>query len=451
MAAVTLLVGSMAATAPVGAEGPGEDPGGSGADGVSARAARGPTIATYPIPTADAGLDSIVVGPDRNLWVSESRGWKLARITTRGAITERAVPEPSGSSGPTALVRGADGYLWFLTDSRVRVRRTTPTGAIESVASNATGRIFDELVAGAGRGVWLTETGGAGGGNIYRLRGVNPSTGALEGWSLATSYLNPSPMALARDGALWYGDAAGYLKRVDEAGRQSNYPIRWPNPNVDTSSLAVDRNGGLWATGHSPGTPISSSEGGMVGRYAGGRLRSWVLPRIVPGGDPLPHSLTLGPDGALWWAERNGIGRITTSGQVSRARIAPWSPRDITFGPDGRLWFVDRGANRVGAITIDAHLFPPRSFSRSARLTKVSARRVKGRVASAHPACRAGQVVAYTRKAGRVRAIGSGRANAQGVFSVAVRKHGRSKVYVVVKASAPSSGVRCLTARSRPR
>lgn len=445
MAAGVLLVGALSGADPASA-----DETGAGVPAERAeRALRGPTIATYPVPTGDAGLDSIVRGPDGNLWVTESKGWKLARVTTGGGITEFPVPAMSGGTGPAELAAGADGYLWFLTDSSVRLRRATTAGGVELVGSNNTGRIYDEIVPGRGRGVWLTETGGAGGANVYRLLGVRPDN-SLEGWSTPATYSSPAPMAVAPDGALWFGDASGYLKRVDESGNQVNHPARWPDSSVDTFSLAFARDGGLWATGFTPGSVATYPEGGMVGRFSGGRFLATSLPDLARNVDPVPGSMTLGPDGALWWAEDGAIGRITTSGVVSRVRIAPWQPRDIAFGRDGRLWFVDRGANRIGAITINSSLFPPRTVARSVKLTSAG-KRVKGRVSAAVASCRPGKVVAFQKKGRKARKIGAGRANAAGKFAFGVRKRGGGKVYVVVKASAPSSSVRCLAARSRLR
>lgn len=445
MAAGVLLVGALSGVDPASA-----DPAGAAPPAPAERAARGPTIATYAVPTGDAGLDSIVRGPDGHLWVTESKGWKLARVTAGGGITEFPVPAMSAGSGPTGLAAGADGYLWFLTDSSVRLRRATTAGAVENVGSNSTGRVYDEIAPGRGRGVWLTETGGAGGANVYRLLGVRPDS-SLEGWSTPATYSSPAPMAVAPDGALWFGDASGYLKRVDESGNQVNHPARWPDSSVDTFSLAFARDGGLWGTGFTPGSISSYPEGGMVGRFSSGGFRGTALPDLARNVDPVPGSMTLGPDGALWWAEDGAIGRITTSGVVSRVRIAPWQPRDIAFGPDGRLWFVDRGANRVGAITVNSSLFPPRNVARSVALKRVAGKRAKGRITSSVAACRAGQVVAFQKKGRKARKIGAGRASAAGRFSIPARKRGGGKVYVVVKASTPSSAVRCLAARSRAR
>jgi virginiamycin B lyase len=67
-----------------------------------------------------------------------------------------------------------------------------------------------------------------------------------------------------------------------------------------------------------------------------------------------PMAITLGPDGALWFAEHNdGIGRITTAGSLTEYRVpGNAGPYDIAAGPDGALWFTDLGA-KLWRVTTD--------------------------------------------------------------------------------------------------
>ena len=70
----------------------------------------------------------------------------------------------------------------------------------------------------------------------------------------------------------------------------------------------------------------------------------------VPSSLGVPSSITPGPDGALWFAASNGIGRVTTQGSVSivlpqvvvsGGNVISRVPTAITTGPDGALWFTD--------------------------------------------------------------------------------------------------------------
>ena len=57
-----------------------------------------------------------------------------------------------------------------------------------------------------------------------------------------------------------------------------------------------------------------------------------------------------GPDGALWFTNRDGdsIGRITTGGVITTFRhTSIRGPREIAAGPDGALWFTTSGLDRA--------------------------------------------------------------------------------------------------------
>jgi streptogramin lyase len=64
-------------------------------------------VTEFPVPTANSGVGpgSLTVGPDGNLWFTESLAPKIARITPTGAVTEfpvtRTLPLDS-LEGPTA-------------------------------------------------------------------------------------------------------------------------------------------------------------------------------------------------------------------------------------------------------------------------------------------------------------------------------------------------------------
>src|SRR5947207_6651225 len=73
--------------------------------------AQPPVIVEYPVPTAAASAHAITLGPDGNLWFTETIGNKIGQITPDGAITEYSLPTPN--SGPGAIIQGPDGNLWF--------------------------------------------------------------------------------------------------------------------------------------------------------------------------------------------------------------------------------------------------------------------------------------------------------------------------------------------------
>jgi streptogramin lyase len=70
-----------------------------------------------------------------------------------------------------------------------------------------------------------------------------------------------------------------------------------------------------------------------------------------------PRAITAGPDGNLWFTERDGrVGRITASGVITEfsAGITPGRRlRGIAAGPDGNVWFTEHhdGGDGIGRIT----------------------------------------------------------------------------------------------------
>jgi streptogramin lyase len=71
-----------------------------------------------------------------------------------------------------------------------------------------------------------------------------------------------------------------------------------------------------------------------------------------------PLGITVGPDGNLWFVERDAgqIGTITPDGSTITEFPLPAGagsqPYAITSGPDGNLWFVERAANQIGQIDL---------------------------------------------------------------------------------------------------
>lgn len=67
-----------------------------------------------------------------------------------------------------------------------------------------------------------------------------------------------------------------------------------------------------------------------------------------------PVGITLGPDGAYWFAEFEvgKIGRITTNGAISEISVLTTNgqPYDITTGPDGAMWFTETATNKLGRV-----------------------------------------------------------------------------------------------------
>ena len=86
----------------------------------------------------------------------------------------------------------------------------------------------------------------------------------------------------------------------------------------------------------------------------GARGASAVIKEFPLTAKSSPGTITLGPDGAMWFTEegRNRIGRLTPTGSLSEFLIptAQATPGGITVGPDGNIWFVETKASKIARI-----------------------------------------------------------------------------------------------------
>jgi len=82
----------------------------------------------------------ITVGPDGNLWFTETNFNKIGRITPAGGITEFTIP--TASSFPFGITAGPDGNLWFTEADGNKIGRDSggPVGS---------GRCPEKMLCGA--------------------------------------------------------------------------------------------------------------------------------------------------------------------------------------------------------------------------------------------------------------------------------------------------------------
>src|SRR5262249_37919440 len=68
------------------------------------------TINEFALPTPDSQPNTIVAGPDGNVWFMEINRDTLGRITPAGQVTEVPLPVPAGNAN---FVFGPDGNIWL--------------------------------------------------------------------------------------------------------------------------------------------------------------------------------------------------------------------------------------------------------------------------------------------------------------------------------------------------
>ena len=120
-----------------------------------------------------------------------------------------------------------------------------------------------------------------------------------------------------------------------------NYAI--PTASSGTYIMTAGPDGNLW---------FAERDKSKIGRITpGGVTTEFTLPTLGSG----PTGITSGPDGNLWFTEKfnSKIGRITPAGTIAEV-VVPTSgsnPLYITTGPDHNLWFSEYYGNKIARIT----------------------------------------------------------------------------------------------------
>jgi virginiamycin B lyase len=120
----------------------------------------------------------------------------------------------------------------------------------------------------------------------------------------------------------------------------NEFPL--PTPAAAPLGISPGPDGAIWFTERDAGRIGRLDRDGTMTEFAG-----------LAGG-ATPEHLTAGPDGNLWFTDpgTNQIGQITPGRAVTEYPVpTPASdPQGITAGPDGAVWFTEHAADRVGRI-----------------------------------------------------------------------------------------------------
>jgi virginiamycin B lyase len=195
------------------------------------------------------------------------------------------------------------------------------------------------ITAGSDGALWFTNPGNGSGGR---------SVGRITTSGVVSSYPTPGGAALlgiaaGSDGALWFtGGTANSIWRMSTSGVFNEYT----NSTDINEPVAITAgpDGALWFT---------NTDNSFLGNSIGRITTSGVVSRYVAASINNPTSIAVGPDGALWFTNsNNSIGRITTGGVVTNYTDPTIKdPLDIAAGPDGAMWFTNRNGFSIGQIS----------------------------------------------------------------------------------------------------
>ena len=264
---------------------------------------------SYELPDA-THAGRLGIATDGTVWFAPRRGraWEghdhaiLGTVAADGTVSERHV---AGFSAITGVAVGPKDVLWVAGFSGPNdLHKVFQVGRLSPV-----GRLLRLYVVGRGHGT---------------IRSLTASADAV--W-------------LIRQGA----NPARFFESIERvsigSGKVRDFVLR---PRCFVYALDVAPDGTAWFT---------QKCGGFLGE---GAFSKTSISRIEPDGKivrrPIgalnyPVSLTIGPDGTVWFAAwrfrgADRIGRLSKSGKLAEFPIpSSASPYSIAIGPEGRLWF----------------------------------------------------------------------------------------------------------------
>jgi streptogramin lyase len=244
-------------------------------------------VAEYVLPQQNAFPGGIALGPDGNMWVPESQGGHIARITPTGAITEFKIPFNAGAG---FIVAGTDGALWF-SEQTARLGRITVNGAYSSFKIPF--QAF-HLAASSDGTIWFC------GFIDNRIGQFSIATGVTSIHTLPVQSVNVFGIAVGPDGSAWASET-NYEKiaHIKTDGSIVEYPI--PNQVGEPGELTTGGDGNIW---------FADFAGGQIGSIAPDGTYALYTPRHNGG---LQGISGMPGDNSIWFVENNfsRIGRLS--------------------------------------------------------------------------------------------------------------------------------------------
>lgn len=339
----------------------------------------------FTIPSPYLATGSIATGSDGNIWFptvaydhfgTTQPSGTIGRITADGKLSMFPLPNPN--SYAQSIVAGPDGNLWFTAvqgSGKVEHGVDTPPGFQQSVSEIGyltitgkftllnplpSGTYAGEIVSGPDDHLWFTEaiySGSPDNSETNKLARVTSSAsgGAFRTYSLPLlqQYDIVTSLVTGPDDNLWFGISGVLMPGYNEFGKigrmspQGALQVFVLGKFIEDRNLAAGPDKNLWFT-------CSSGVGRVT---VDGKLRMFTPPDLKAGYGYNAGGIIAGPDGGLWYVGGSaGINRVSTDGaftsypipagtnadETYRRRLA----RGITGASDGTLWFI--AVNEIG-------------------------------------------------------------------------------------------------------
>ena len=319
-----------------------------------------------PATTAQLSADGVAVGPDGSLYIAGRGAQRIRRVGPDGIITTVAgngTPGFSGDGGPAtaaqlnypnSVVVGLDGSLFISDEQNHRIRRIGPDGIITTVAgtgaSGFAGGGFSgdggpataaklytpsAVAVGPDGSLYIADT------NNNRIRRVGPDgiittvagNSIYAGFSgdggpaTAAQLSSPRHVAVGPDGSLYIADT-------------NNSRFRRVAPDGIIATLAGT---GVFGSSGDGGSATAAQLAGPEGIALEPDGSFYIVNAQVP------RIRLVAPDGTISTIAGNGVAGFSGDGGPAAAAKLQF-PGHVVVGPDGSLYFADRSNSRIRRV-----------------------------------------------------------------------------------------------------
>jgi virginiamycin B lyase len=281
---------------------------------------------------------SIATAPDGSVWFTNLQGHqRLRRVTVNHTI--HVIKEP-GAAKSGSITAGPAHTMWFRYGPHSIAWRTA--SGHTHVVTKAAIQGDTSMVEGSDDGMWFADRGAIG-----RITKAGVVTTYRD-----TGTINPQTLALGPDGNVWFTNRFGFSTRPGSIGRITPGGVItvFSDASItEPQAIAAGPDGAMWFTNRA----ISTNDGSIGRITTDGAVSTFTSPHITGA----VGAITAGADGAMWFTNdvtdgSDPIARITTSGLVSAVAVPdaalPWS---ITTGPDGAVWIANRDDSIIRVTT----------------------------------------------------------------------------------------------------
>jgi streptogramin lyase/plastocyanin len=260
-------------------------------------------IRIYSTPGEASGPSGVALARDGSVYITELFGNTILRLDSKRKVIDR-IPIPTPESWPTGLVFDPAGNLWVNETKGNKLARLSTNNVLTEFPlptrdSRATGMVIDSK-----GDLWIAERDG---GKIGHLT----QDGTFVEYSVPTPNAKPTGMAADRFGRVWFGERQGNKIGVVSDGQIQEYPL--PTPNSGPFSLCIDNDGQVWFT------EMYGNRIGVLDPFSG-RIQEYDLP--TP--DSWPLGLAMDSQGNLWYSMqlKNKIGVLLKPGAQGRESVS---------------------------------------------------------------------------------------------------------------------------------